>query len=177
MKPLARVLTLTFLLISLTLDAAEKTAGEHVDDSWLHTKVKSELVGHGTSNINVEVYQGVVQLAGFVDSEARRENAAKVASGVTGVKKVSNQLVVQGETRSAGRSLDDSVIAGKVKSSLADDKRTSGFRINVEVRFGEVLISGFVTSEAERDAAAEVTRLVGGVTKVYNGIDIATPSN
>lgn len=175
MKFLASIFAASLIAVSTAPSAAEKTAGEVVDDSWLHSKVKTELLGHGSSNINIEVYQGVVQLAGFVDSEEERNNAEKRAAAVQGVKRVSNQLVVQPASRSAGRALDDGVIATKVKSSLAENETTSAFRINVEVRSGEVLISGFVTSEAEREAAAQVAASVSGVTKVINGIDIATP--
>jgi osmotically-inducible protein OsmY len=151
---------------------AQKSAGEHVDDSWLHTKVKGALVGYGSSGINLEVYHGIVQMAGFVKSETEKKAAEDQAWSVEGVKEIRNRLVVQTEKRSAGTTLDDGVVAGRVKSALSDDDRTSGFSINVEVRSGVVLISGFVSDYGEGQIAEEVTRNVEGVEDVINGTDV-----
>jgi hyperosmotically inducible protein len=167
-----QILSLSLVLIASGVAAGTKTAGDKVDDSWIHTKVKSVLVGHGTSNINIEVQQGVVQLAGFVKSDHERETAEKSAATVKGVRDVSNQLVVQTSSRSTGRTLDDGVVAGKVKTGLADHEKTSGYRINVEVRHGVVLLSGFVTSSEERNEALKVAASVDGVIDVINGMDI-----
>lgn len=176
MNPLMKVFCVFVVLIVTACAAGGKTAGESVDDSWIHTKVKSELVGQGTSNINVEVHQGVVQLAGFVDSTYRRETAEKLAASVKGVRKVSNQLVVQTSNRTAGRALDDGVVAGKVKARLTDNKNTSGININVEVRHGVVLLSGFVSSDTERSEAIKVAAGVDGVIDVINGMDVTPMS-
>lgn len=154
--------------------ATNKTAGENVDDTWIHTKVKSELVGHGSSNINIEVHKGVVQLAGFVDSTHDRETAEKVAASVVGVQRVSNQLLVQSSARTTGRTLDDGIVAGKVKAGLTENRMTDSSRINVEVRHGVVLLSGFVDSDDERKTAIKVAAGVDGVIDVINGMDVIT---
>jgi osmotically-inducible protein OsmY len=154
--------------------AGGKSAGDRVDDSWIHTKVKSELVGQGTSNINIEVYHGIVQLAGFVESDARRESADRIAASVKGVQRVSNKLVVQTSLRTAGRTLDDGVVAGKVKAKIADNENTSALRINVEARQGVVLLSGFVSSDEERDEALKLAASIEGVIDVINGMDVVT---
>ncbi len=170
-----RTFTLFFALTLLVFAApalAQKSAGESVDDTWIHTKVKGALVGYGTSDINIEVYHGVVQLAGFVKSETESKAAEDQAFGVEGVVEVSNRLVVQTAKRSAGQLLDDGIIAGRVKSALAGDDRTSGFDINVEVRNAVVLISGFVSDYGEGTIAEEVARAQDGVEDVINGTDI-----
>ena len=170
-----RILT---LLISLSLvlvsgvALAQKSAGETVDDTWLHTKVKGALVGYGTSGINLEVYHGVVQMAGFVKSETEKKAAEDQAWSVEGVKEIRNRLVVQTASRSAGTTLDDGIVAGRVKSALSDDDRTSAFDINVEVRSGVVLLSGFVKDYGEGQVATEVARAVEGVEDVINGTDV-----
>jgi osmotically-inducible protein OsmY len=171
-----KLVSLTLLLMSAAAAAGAKTAGDRVDDSWIHTKVKSALVGLGTSNINVEVHHGLVQLAGFANSDEDRETAEKSALAVKGVRDVSNQIVVQTSTRSAGQTLDDGVVAGKVKTELADHETTSAFRINVEVRHGVVLLSGFVGTNAERNEALKVAAGVDGVIDVINGMDLAPVS-
>lgn len=167
-------LTTAQVLVADEVVAGGKTAGDRVDDSWIHTRVKTELVGQGTSNINIEVYHGIVQLAGFVESNARRESADKIAASVKGVQKVSNKLVVQTSQRTAGRALDDSIVAGKVKAKIAGNENTSALKINVEARQGVVLLSGFVSSRDERDEAMKLAASIDGVIDVINGMDVVT---
>lgn len=69
--------------------------GEYVDDAVITTKVKAAIFNEPTlkaSEINVETYKGVVQLSGFVSSEASKEKAAVVAKDVKGVKSVKNDI-------------------------------------------------------------------------------------
>ncbi|MCL7420007.1 MAG: BON domain-containing protein [Methylobacter sp.] len=73
----------------------EYTAGEYVDDAMITTKVKAAIVNDArlsAFDINVETNQGVVQLNGFVDSQADINEAAEVAQRVEGVKSVENNL-------------------------------------------------------------------------------------
>ena len=69
-----------------------------LSDSVITTKVKSQLLaekGVPSMSISVETYEGRVLLSGFLDSEAIKEKAGKVAAGVSGVKIVQNNLVVK----------------------------------------------------------------------------------
>lgn len=172
MKFLTKTVPLMLLLASAAIAAGDKSVGAKVDDTWIHTKVKSALVGYGSSNINVEVYKGVVAIAGFVDSEYSRLSAGEAAAAVTGVVEVRNHLVVQTASRSAGRALDDGVVATKLKAELAESEITSAFGINVEVRHGVVLLSGFVDTEKERDEALRLAGNMEGVIEVVDGMDI-----
>jgi len=73
----------------------KQSTGEYVDDSWITTKVKTEILSEPTlkvTQINVETYKGVVQLSGFVDSAASRDKAVAVARAVKGVTSVKNDL-------------------------------------------------------------------------------------
>ena len=69
-----------------------------LSDSAITTKVKAQLLaekGVPSMSISVETYEGRVLLSGFLDSEAIKEKAGKVAAGVSGVKIVQNNLVVK----------------------------------------------------------------------------------
>jgi hyperosmotically inducible protein len=147
----------------------DKTAGDVVDDSWIHTNEKTALVGHGSSDINVEVFHGVVQLAGFMASGSTKENAVKAAAGIEGVAKVSDQIHVVEGKRSAGTVLDDNTLTGKVKAALVDAGHAG---INVEVNRGNVLLSGFVDSDEVRNKAVDLIKGVTGVASVINGMDV-----
>jgi osmotically-inducible protein OsmY len=169
MKSLISNAILVLLLSASPLQAAEKTAGDHVDDGWLHTKVKSALIGHGSSDVNVEVYHGVVQLAGFLTGEGNKKNLIAAAQGVEGVQRVSDQLQLVEGDRTAGQVLDDNTLTGKVKAALADNGMIG---VNVEVNRGAALLSGFVDNDDARNKAVELARGVSGVARVINGMDL-----
>jgi len=72
--------------------------GEYVDDSAITAKVKSAMLGSSglkSTDISVETFKSVVQLSGFVDSQAQMTQAVKVAEGVGGVKSVKNDMRVK----------------------------------------------------------------------------------
>ena len=78
---------------------SEKTAeaGKAIDDAALTAKVKSALVtepGLKALAINVDTTGGVVTLHGTTDTPANRDKAGQVASGVQGVKSVTNKLEI-----------------------------------------------------------------------------------
>jgi hyperosmotically inducible protein len=169
MKHQIRVSSLAFLLCVSSMAVADKSTGEHVDDTWLHTKVKSSLTLHGGTNINIEVYKGVVQLAGFVDSESREQKILEATADIEGVEKVDDQIYVVEGGRSAGETLDDTTIATEVKAAFSDTKLVDGFDVNVESNRGVVLLSGFVDSKDNAAAAIKAAEGVKGVTKVIDG--------
>ena len=83
---------------NLAIKSADSTAGSAMDDSTVTAKVKSALIDSSDTkagDIKVETKAGVVQLSGFVGSEAQKTAATKVASGVKGVKSVQNNLSVK----------------------------------------------------------------------------------
>ena len=72
--------------------------GQYVDDSAITTKVKAAILGEPglkVAEINVETFKGVVQLSGFVRSQADIDQAVKVARGVAGVKSVKNDMRIK----------------------------------------------------------------------------------
>ena len=78
--------------------SAGANAGRVIDDSVITGKVKTALIADSTTKayqIDVDTYQGTVQLSGFVDSSAARERAEEIAKDVEGVKKVKNSLALR----------------------------------------------------------------------------------
>jgi len=74
------------------------STGQYVDDSVITTKVKSALLGDDAVKsfaVSVETAKGVVQLSGFVNTSDQKSAAGKVASAVSGVKSVKNDLIVK----------------------------------------------------------------------------------
>jgi hyperosmotically inducible protein len=83
---------------NLDVSSGNRSAGEAVDDGVITAKVKAALIsdpnvaGH---DVNVQTREGVVQLAGFVDSSSQKSKASEVTRHVAGVKEVDNQLEVK----------------------------------------------------------------------------------
>ncbi len=72
--------------------------GEYVDDSWITTKVKSEMIADTqvkANNINVETSKGVVTLTGTAATWQESDKAAQIARGIKGVTGVENDIRVQ----------------------------------------------------------------------------------
>jgi osmotically-inducible protein OsmY len=78
--------------------AKHEGTGEYIDDSVITTKVKTEIFKDDTlksSEINVETFKGVVQLSGFVKSQADINRAIEVTRQVKGVTGVRNDMRVK----------------------------------------------------------------------------------
>ena len=77
-----------------------ESPGAYADDAVITTKVKAAILKASSlksAEINVETYQGIVQLTGFVSSKAAIKKAVKIARSVKGVKSVKNDMVVKGK--------------------------------------------------------------------------------
>jgi hyperosmotically inducible protein len=75
-----------------------QSPGTQIDDATIHTAVKAKLTTDHFSNIvniDINVTNGIVTLAGEVPNPAVRLEAEKEAMSVNGVKKVINNLQVK----------------------------------------------------------------------------------
>jgi len=75
-----------------------ESTGQYVDDTAITTKVKTAILEDASlksTGINVETFKGVVQLSGFVSSQASVDHAVVVAQNVHGVKSVKNDMRVK----------------------------------------------------------------------------------
>ena len=82
-------------LIGCASTRTQESPGEYVDDSVITLKVKSAIFADESlksSEVNVETFKGVVQLSGFVNSQADIQRAVVIASDVNGVKSVKNSM-------------------------------------------------------------------------------------
>jgi hyperosmotically inducible protein len=153
---------------------AQKTAGNVVDDNTVNASVKAELFSNKNTpsgQINVETYKGSVLLSGFVETQAQKDEAGKVAKGVSGVAMVYNDIALQPAT-SMGAKLDDSVLTSRVKAALLDDKDVKSGQINVETKNGVVQLAGFVDTVTNKTRAVAVAKGVSGVKDVLDAMHV-----
>lgn len=76
----------------------QESTGEYITDSWITTKVKAALAEDRqvkATEVNVETFKGVVQLSGFVSSDAAMYEAVRIARGIKGVTSVKNDMHVK----------------------------------------------------------------------------------
>lgn len=101
MNTFSKALSAAFLAFTLATvvgcasTSQQSGAGEYVDDTVITTKVKAAIFNEPTlksAEINVETYKGVVQLSGFVNSQADINKAVSLARGVDGVSGVKNDM-------------------------------------------------------------------------------------
>jgi hyperosmotically inducible protein len=69
-----------------------------------------------------------------------------------------------------GTYVEDSVITTKVKAALLKEPKLNSMDVSVETYNGEVLLSGFVRNEGQRDAAKKVATRISGVTSVKDAM-------
>ena len=100
----SRMLTLLILIAVAFGSAActsvgpNRTIGSVVDDSVVTSRVKAALVKDEIVSgyaVEVDTYEGVVQLSGFVKSHEERMRAIKLARNVKGVKEVRDAMIVK----------------------------------------------------------------------------------
>ena len=76
----------------------QESAGEFIDDTWITTRVKTALVTDDlvkATEVSVETFKGVVQLSGFVSSDAAMAQAVRLAQDIRGVTSVENDMIVK----------------------------------------------------------------------------------
>jgi hyperosmotically inducible protein len=101
MKQLSKYLSAVFLAATLVSvvgcasTSQKEGTGQYFDDSVITAKVKAAIFDDPATKvmeINVETFKGVVQLGGFVSSQAAANRAVELARGVSGVKGVTNDM-------------------------------------------------------------------------------------
>jgi len=90
--------TLLAFFVGCASTEQQSGTGVYIDDTVLTTKVKAAVFNEPTlksAEINVETFKGVVQLSGFVNSQADINKAVEIARGIEGVKSVKNDMRVK----------------------------------------------------------------------------------
>lgn len=151
------------------------TLGTQVDDTVITSSVKSLLLADElvkSFDLQVETRKGVVQLSGFVDSQAQIDQAVSLTRAVAGVTDVENGVTLKGGTTTVGNKIDDASVTGRVKTALLADKDIKSFDISVLTFKGEVQLTGFVNSQNQIDMATRLASEAQGATSVKNELMI-----
>jgi hyperosmotically inducible protein len=99
MKQISNYLSAIFLAATLVsvmgCSTPRQDTVQYLADSDVTTKVKAAIYSDPLAKdneINVATFNGVVQLSGFVNSQAAADRAVELARGASGVKGVTNDM-------------------------------------------------------------------------------------
>ncbi len=149
-----------------------------VTDTWITTKVKSELAvtdGVKSTDISVTTTNGDVVLTGALASKTAVDKAVAATKSIKGVHNVdSSGLKVSAALADNSSSADadsdqpvaDTWITTKVKADLATTDGVKSGDISVETTNGEVVLIGVLESKTAVEKAVAVTRSIKGVRNV-----------
>ncbi|MBU1189284.1 MAG: BON domain-containing protein [Gammaproteobacteria bacterium] len=131
-----------------------------------------------SDRIKVVSVNGIVLLAGEIDSEEKKQFAGEVAGRIEDVRKVVNELVVTDTIAGVGTRTSDSWLTTRVKTALfgVDIDGFDPTRVNVTTASGRVYLQGMVTV-AEGEAAAQEASTVGGVKQVVKVFEYIEPAS
>ncbi len=143
-------------------------------DVQLQQDVLAELKWEPSINaaeIGVEVKDGIVTLAGHVNTYAEKWNAERATQRVSGVK----ALAVEMQVRIEGmNNRTDSDIARSVENVLQWTTYLTKDAIKVKVEKGWVTLTGEVEWQYQRQAATDAIRYLMGVRGLSDQIAIKT---
>ncbi len=141
-------------------------------DSELHKDIVAELKWEPSlrnDDIAVAVRDGVVTLAGYVDSYADKWKAESVVSKIKGVKAIANDLTVKLPSSSERPDPD---VARAAVDALKWNISVPADRIKVRVEKGMITLEGDVDWYYQKEAAERAVRYLTGVKAVTNLIGV-----
>ena len=116
--------------------------------------------------LDVTVSKGWVTLKGEVEWQFEKEDAERVVRRITGVKGVSNLIMVKPR-------VTPSELKSKIEAALVRSAQTDAERITVDVQGSKVILKGKVRSWSERQEAERAAWSAPGVLSVDNQIIVS----
>lgn len=160
-------------------DSSSNSVSAAISDTAITAKIKTKFLTDKRlkgSDISVETDNGVVKLTGKAPSASAKDAAGDLASNVSGVKSVDNNIKAPSVLTSAkkdvksvasdvGQATSDTWITTKVKSSMLTDSQIKG-DVDVTTDNGVVILTGTVPNDASRDRAVALAKQTKGVKDV-----------
>lgn len=153
-------------------DQAQSTT----DDALITTQVRASAAAIDAATISlvhVKCEHGVVTLGGMVAAQSERAAIEKAARGVSGVKSVVDEIVVDASAPTGKEIEADLELAARIHAALIAQTGVNAAKVHVDVHRKIVTLTGALPSAAHREVADQTVRAVPGVAKVIDKIAIA----
>jgi osmotically-inducible protein OsmY len=143
-----------------------RTPGTVLEDQTIETKIKNRIDEKydDKAYYNVTSYNRFVLLTGQAPTEEIRQDLSTLALEVPNVRNVQNEMIIAGNTSFTSHA-SDTMLTGKVKSRLAQNKEVRVNNIKVVSENGTVFLMGLVTRK-EADEAAQIAATTSGAQRV-----------
>jgi osmotically-inducible protein OsmY len=155
------------------------TVSDAVIQQKLGEKIAYDRVGYGTTPFNaieVHVQNGVVTLSGHAYGPSDKDSALSLAKYYPGVKDVIDDIEVDPLSP-----MDDRIRMEEARSiysfpMLSKYSMDPAKPIRITVINGNVILSGTVENQTEKDMATLRANAVSGVFKVVNNLQVVNPT-
>jgi osmotically-inducible protein OsmY len=153
-----------------------RTTGIYFEDENIELKANKAIGEKYGSNDNVRVgvtsFNRYLLLTGQVPSEDIKHDVGVIALGIENVRNVQNEVTV-GPVITLSQRTTDSYTTSKVKTKLVTDGggKVEANHVKVVTDNNTVFLMGLLTAK-EADAATEIARTTGGVTKVVRVFEL-----
>lgn len=177
------IFTLTILLTLSPLQSASAadTATKAMDDVRQESQIATSYALNPylrANDLKVTVQKGKAVLTGQVDEKISKELAGEIAQGVSGIKDVDNQIVVdanympKANSNGFGDKIDDANISAAIRSKLQWNKDVDDVGTEVMTKSGRVTLNGTVNNQNAKDITHRLALNTRGVKSVTNNLKI-----
>ena len=150
-----------------------RTPGNFLDDELIEHNVLSAVYGDegmaGQVHVNATSFNGFVLLTGETPGDSLRTRVTEIARNTSSVRAVQNEIVLMAPSSLMARA-SDTLVTGRVKIALLQDKELEAAKIKVVTERGTVYLMGLLRQD-EANRATEIARRVGGVQSVVKVIE------
>lgn len=143
-----------------------RTTGMYIEDEGIEWKIVARLrdADFRGSYVNGTSFNRRVLLTGEAANEEMKKKIEEAVRAIPNVKEVTNELQVAGASSLASRG-SDVLITSNVKARMVNNGKFAPYHVKVVTEASVVYLMGLVTTD-EGDAAVEVARTTGGVSRV-----------
>lgn len=140
------------------------------DDEEITSNISNLLIWNSnisTKNMKIATKDGIVTLAGTVDSLWEKNETEQIVNGVFGVAGVVNNLEVQ-----LSRTVNDLEIERDIKKTFERNNLINENKIDISVNHGTVHLTGSVVNYPIKNEAISIATYTKGVLNVVGDITI-----
>jgi osmotically-inducible protein OsmY len=152
----------------------ERGLGQAVDDDRIMLAIDSKLLANDPgmlTEVDVEVHERRVLLAGRVETRKLRVEAVRLAWQVDGVAEVINEIKVA-EPEDVGEYMHDVWLAQELDAKLLIDSKVRSVNYNVDCVAGTIYLMGVAQNKAELQRVIDHARDIPYVREVVSYVRI-----